>query len=183
MRKVLLVSGDLASGKTTFAKKIAKEFNLPLYTKDEFKEQLSETLPYKTKEDNQRLSVLAIDKLIDTFNQIAISGADVILEANFHTESIERINEIAKKNDYDLLTIVLRGDIDILYKRYVNRNVNEKRHPVHLYNELDDYDKFKDYLERYHNEEVNTRKVIVGVNSLDYQDNKGIISIIQDFLK
>ena len=71
---------------------------------------------------------------------------------------MERLRKIALKNKYEVLTLVLRGDVEILHKKYLNRMQNENRHPVHLSTTLDIFDDFS------------------------YQTDKDILAKINEFL-
>ena len=81
------------------------------------------------------------------FSEFGKLNKNLILESNFHTIELERLHKLAFENNYEVLTLVLRGDVEILYKRYLNRMHNENRHPVHLSTTLDVFDDFKGYTE------------------------------------
>jgi hypothetical protein len=63
------------------------------------------------------------------FEETAKTGNDLILEANFKEHEMKRIYRIATETGYDILTLVLRADMNIIYNRFVNRIENENRHP------------------------------------------------------
>lgn len=46
---------------------------------------------------------------------------NLILKSNFHTVELETLHKMAYENNYEVLTLVLRGDVEILHKRYLNR--------------------------------------------------------------
>ena len=77
------------------------------------------------------------------FSEFEKLNKNLILESNFHTVELETLHKMAYENNYDVLTLVLRGDVEILHKRYLNRMHNENRHPVHLSTTLDVFDDFK----------------------------------------
>ena len=45
---------------------------------------------------------------------------NLILESNFHTVELEKLHKMAYENNYEVLTLVLRGDVEILHKRYLD---------------------------------------------------------------
>ena len=65
MNKLILVNGDIATGKSHFALVLSERFNLPLFTKDEFKEHLADQSPCSTYEESHRLSIEAMDMLVE----------------------------------------------------------------------------------------------------------------------
>ena len=182
MYKLILVNGDIATGKTHLADLIKNRFNLPLYTKDEYKECLADTHPYQTIEENHLLSIMSMDMLIDSFKKETIKGNDVILEANFREEHLQKIDELVKQYHYDSLNLNLVGSIDVLYKRYCNRGLNEGRHPVHLVNNLFDYDKFKAYVSKRREEKLFGKVITINTDSFDYQKDENLFKQIEEFL-
>ena len=48
MKKLILINGDLATGKSHFAIIVRDRFNLPLFTKDEYKEEFANHYEYDT---------------------------------------------------------------------------------------------------------------------------------------
>ena len=54
MRKIILIGGDLASGKSTYSKFLAKKFGLSLINKDTLKEILEDVI--QSKEDISKLA-------------------------------------------------------------------------------------------------------------------------------
>ena len=57
MRKLLLIMGDLATGKSTFARILSKRYDTCVFYKDSFKETLGDTIGFSNREENLRLSV------------------------------------------------------------------------------------------------------------------------------
>ena len=90
------------------------------------------------------------------FSEFGKLNKNLILEYNFHTEELERLHKIAFENKYEVLTLVLRGNVEILHKRYLNRMQNENRHPVHLSTTLDVFNDFKDCTEYLRSEKKNS---------------------------
>jgi hypothetical protein len=54
-----------------------------------------------------------------------------ILESNFKSREIDEIRALLEKYNCECLTFIFRGNFDILYDRYMKRDVSEKRHWVH----------------------------------------------------
>ena len=182
MNKLILVNGDIATGKSHFALILSERFKLPLFTKDEFKEQLSEESPVSTYEESHRLSLEAMDMLIDVFNDFASQNVDLILEANFHEDYLSKIEQIANEYHYEILNLNLVGNPEILYQRYVHRRDKEKRHPVHALNKLNDYQSFKDYCENRKNEKMIGEVIEINTDDFSYQTDKELLNTIKEFL-
>ena len=182
MKKLILVNGDLATGKSHLALIIKERFNLPLFTKDEYKETLSETHPYRTYEESHKLSIMAMDMLFDSFEKVAKDGKDLVLEANFREAHMEKLQELVDKYHYEILHLDLIGNIDILYHRYMNRIQNENRHPVHTVNKLDDYVAFEVYTTSRRNEKKIGKIITINTDDFSYQTDEKLFKEIEKFL-
>ena len=182
MKKLILVNGDVAAGKSHLAVIIKERFNLPLFTKDEYKEALAETHPYRNYEESHLLSLMAMDQLFESFEKCAKEGKDVVLEANFRGEHLDRLEKINKQYSYQILNIDLTGSVEVLHQRYVNRILHENRHPVHVVNDLRDFEKFKEYTLSRRNERKIGKVIIVNADDFSYQTDEKLFKQIEDFL-
>lgn len=183
MSKLLLIMGDLATGKSTFANILAKRCDVSIFGKDTIKEVLGDTIGFNNREENLKLSKATMELMMFMFAEFAKLNKPLILESNFHTGELERLHEMAEKCGYEVLTIVLRGDVDILHQRYLNRMKNENRHPVHLSTTLDVYEDFKGYLERTRKEEIVGNRIEINADDFSYQTDENLIEKIDDFMK
>ena len=153
MANLILIFGDLAAGKSTLAASLSEQLNITFLTKDSLKEIACDAIGYQTREENRRLSISATNSMIYFFNQSALVGNDLILEANFRNDEIIKIKEIADRNDYHVLLLVLTGDINLLYQRFLDRMAN--RHPAHLSLHLDNsMAQFEEYIYELRNEDM-----------------------------
>ena len=145
MKKVVLITGDLAAGKSTLADNLSKALNFTCIKKDCVKEIICDSVGFSTREENKRISVAAVNSMIHFLEQILKVGGEIILEANFRLQEINRIQDIVRQYNGSLFIIYLTGEPKILYKRFLARAPN--RHKAHLSMGLDkDYDKFIDYI-------------------------------------
>ena len=153
MANLILISGDLAAGKSTLAASLSEALNLVCLTKDSLKEIACDAIGYETREENRQLSIAATDSMIYFFNQCAKVGQSLILEANFRQDEISRIKEIADEYSYQVLLINLTGDINLLYQRFLDRLVN--RHVAHRSLHLDySIDRFATYINDIRNQDL-----------------------------
>lgn len=183
MRKLLLIMGDLAAGKSTFANILSKRYDTNIFFKDSIKEILGDTIGFANREENKKLSNASIEMMFFIFSEFAKLNKNLILESNFHTIELERFHKIAADHNYEVLTLVLRGDVDILYNRYMNRMQNENRHPVHLSTTLDVYADFKACAEYIRSEKIPGNTVIINANDFSYQTDHEILTKIDEFMR
>ena len=145
MKKVVLITGDLAAGKSTLADKLSKTLNFTCIKKDCVKEIICDSVGFSTREENKRISVAAVNSMIHFLEQILKIGGEVILEANFRLQEILRIQDVVKQYNGELFIIYLTGNPKVLYERFLSRVPT--RHKAHLSIGLDkDFNKFVEYI-------------------------------------
>lgn len=182
MKKLLLIMGDLATGKSTFANMLSKRYNTVLFCKDTIKENLSDTFGYSNREENLKLSRGTAELFYLIISQFGKVEQDLILESNFRIGELEKIQEIAAEYEYQVLTLVLRGDIKILHQRYLNRMNNENRPAVHLCADFNTIEGFGAYLESLRSSNVPGEVIDIDANDFSYQTDTGIRAIIDGFM-
>ena len=181
MKKLLLITGDLATGKSTFAGFLSDKYNVNVFYKDTIKEILGDTVGFSNREENLKLSKATMELMLFLFSEFSKLGKGLILEANFHKVDLDRFHEMAFANNYEILTLDLRGDPEILHKRYLHRITHENRHPVHLSTTFEIYDDFKEYLERSRNEEIPGNVIHVNASDFSYRQDEVLMKAIDRF--
>ena len=146
MKKLILITGDLATGKSTLAKKLSQSLNILHFTKDVLKEVLSDVIGFSNRQENKKLSIASVDIMKHIFSQYAFLKQDLILEANFHKEEIEILQNLANQHGYKVIILYLQGEADYLFERFTNRIKNENRHPTHCTSDITSKENFTKYL-------------------------------------
>ena len=183
MSKLIIMTGDLATGKTTFSQALSKRYNVEAYNKDTIKEILADNIGFKNREDNLKLSHAAIALMTEVFEKHSLAAVDLILEANFHKDEITRLYEIAKTNGAEILTLVFEADIDILYERFRYRIEHENRHPVHQSAGLNNIEAFTEYVMSSRKDVVIPDYIKVCANDFSYQTDEDLLNTIDQFLE
>lgn len=183
MKKLLLITGDLATGKSTFAGILSMRYDTNVFYKDAIKEVLGDTIGFAGRVENLKLSRAAVELMCYLFSEFGKVNKDLILEANFHTAELEKLHKTAKENGYTVLTLVLRGKVDVLYRRYLYRIRNQNRHPVHLSTTLDIFDDFKAYLEAARKEAIPGETAEINADDFSYQTDEAILARIDAFMR
>ena len=117
MSRLLLIMGDLATGKSTFAKILSQRYGVNVFGKDSIKEVLGDNIGFTNREENLKLSKATMELMMFVFSEFAKLNKPLILESNFHTGELERLHGIAREYRYEVLTLVLHGNVDILHQR------------------------------------------------------------------
>ena len=181
MRRLLLISGDLATGKSTFAEILSQRYGVAVMYKDKIKEVLGDTIGFANREENKRLSVATMAIMTYGFSELAVLHKSAILEANFKADEMKRLHEIATQNGYEVLTLVLSADMEIIYKRFVNRIENENRHAVHI-SGFDGYESLKNYIELGREEKPFGEVINISANDFSYQTDEKLLRKIDRFM-
>lgn len=182
-KKLLLITGDIATGKSTFANILSQRYNTNVFFKDSIKEVLGDTIGFSNREENKKISNASMELMFFIFSEFAKLGKGLILESNFHRTELERLHKAAQDNGYDVLTIVLFGDVEVLHARYLNRMTNENRHSVHLSTTIDKFEDFKrcsDYLKGI---EVPGEVIRINATDFGYQSSEEVLAEIDVFMK
>lgn len=183
MKKLLLIMGDLATGKSTFAGILSGRYDTNLFVKDAIKEILGDTIGFSNRAENLKLSQATGELMCYLFAEFAKLNKDLILESNFRLAELEKLHKIADRHDYQVLTLVLRGDEAILHKRYLNRARNENRHPVHLCAQFNTFEGFREYLESLRTARIPGQVLCIDANDFSYQQDPDILTQIDAFMK
>ena len=180
MSKILVITGDLATGKSTFANIISEKFKVLLLTKDSVKEILGDNIGFNNREENLKLSNATMSLLFYVLEQSTKVNQRLILEANFKENDFKRLIEIVP---YDqILVLNLTADYNILYDRFMNRINNENRHIVHQSAGLTDKFKFIAYLAKGRSIDLTKYKVVnISANDFSYQNDENIYKTIKEF--
>ena len=166
MNKLIIITGNLASGKSTLAKALGDYLNCVVINKDELKEIECDVFDYRNREENRLLSIAAIKNMIHFFSRLALTNQDAILEANFRTDEICEIADIAKENNYEVILLELIGDYELLYERFLDRM--KTRHKAHMSIGLqNDFDKFIEYNEELLNQDLVFKPHIIDMTDMN----------------
>ena len=127
-KRIILIAGLLAAGKTTFALRLSRELSVPCFCKDLFKTALSNSLPVGNQTESKRLSAATFDGMVFAAERCMEAGQPLILEANFHQRGEgDRLRALVSRCGYQALTFVLVGDLRVLYDRFVARELTPER--------------------------------------------------------
>ena len=64
MKKLLIINGDLATGKSTFAGILSQRYGITVMCKDKITEILCDSIGFADREENKRLSVATMELMI-----------------------------------------------------------------------------------------------------------------------
>ena len=118
---VIFVSGLLASGKTTLSEHLSKELGVLLINKDYVKEILCDTIGFTNRDENLKLSTATHEIMRHIAKNSMKIGLPIILESNFNPGDARHFEVEVQKYGYKSITIMLTGDKEVLFERFMQR--------------------------------------------------------------
>ncbi len=132
-KKIIIIQGYLAAGKSTFARQSAKELGLPCFVKDTFKMALCAGVPIEDQAVSSQFSAVTFDAMMYTAERLMEAGFPLMIEGNFLPAGIKKTDEagtiraLIEKYGYRVLTFRFVGDIEVLYQRFLTREGSAER--------------------------------------------------------
>ncbi len=173
-REVLIITGPLAAYKSSLAKTLSQQFNIPLLCKDDIKETLFEQLSQS--EASKRLSEKTFLMMLNNVK----NHTKVILEANFKQHEYDALTKALKKQNRSFVTLYLYGQADILYQRYKVRE--HTRHEAHKAYGLMSLDQFKRSVQEHALRFYDHDLLTIDTSFISYQDKDKLTSEVFDKL-
>jgi predicted kinase len=136
-RRIVLISGPPASGKTTIARPLAEALGFALLTKDDIKESLFTSMQGASGDvaASRRIGDAAMDLLW----ALAPHCPQIVLEANFRTQSAQERNRVATLialPGMRLVEVFCRVPLEEAARRFAQRARLERHHPAHALREM-----------------------------------------------
>lgn len=182
MGKLLLITGDLATGKSTFGRFLSQRYGVNVFFKDVFKEILADTIGFSNREENYRLSVASAALMRMVFSEFCRLDKNLILESNFRQSELELLHEIAQEHGYDVLTVRLQGDLKVLHQRFLHRLHHEDRHPAHASGGFEDFDTFCQYVLGQRQLKIPGASLDLCADTFDYQQDTAVLCKLDGFM-
>ncbi len=180
--RLVLVDGFSATGKTSLAKKLAKDLELPLVTKDGIKEILFDTLGWSDLEWSKKLGGATYKIMFYLIEQHMKAGASLIVESTFRSEIARReLQKLRDEFDFAVVEVLCIADGNVLTERFAKRAESGKRHPGHV-DEMNT-DLYED-LKRGRAEPVALNGALVEVDTTNWGgvDYEAILSRVKEYL-
>lgn len=178
MKKLILIGGVLAGGKSTFSHIVGERFGISVVNKDRVKEILGDNIKTANREENKKLSVIAFELM----SYLAEGEGDaLILESNFKDYELNELKEKCNASGCDVLSLFLDGDDAILHARFLKR-LGENRHPVHKSQDFSRLEDFTATLNELRAAEYFGELVRVDCSDFSYQSDEALFDKIKVFL-
>lgn len=184
-RNLIIITGELAAGKTTYGKRIAETLKMPFFSKDEIKEILFDSyndtnIDYESK---RKIGASSYAVFYYVIEQQMKSGLPIIIESNFVKESINIIKTLLNKYDYKNITVRFEGDLQVLHKRFLEREYSSERHKGLVANgTFDDFENFEKTAIKTKEFKIDDNEISVDTTDFSKVDFDKIIANIQEII-
>lgn len=135
-RRIVLVSGPPASGKTTIARPLAERLGFAMLSKDDIKESLYTSM--KGRPGDVEFSRQIGNAAMELLWALAPHCPSVVLEANFRTKSgyeREKVAALARAGT-QIVEVYCRIPLEEASRRFAERARTERHHPAHALQEM-----------------------------------------------
>lgn len=178
MKKLILIGGDLAGGKSTFSNLLKDKYGLLVINKDRLKEILGDTIVVNNRADNKKLSVISFNLmkyLLEKNENI------IVLESNFKDYEMEELSILTNELNYNVLSLRFTGDNKILHERFLKR-LNENRHYVHKSQDFSNIEDFVNCLNDLRSVNYIGKVINVDCSDFSYFNDQELYNIIEGFI-
>lgn len=134
MKKLLiLLAGYPATGKTYLCNKIIQRFGqFSVISPDEIKENIWNKKGFSNAKEKLESEDIVWQIYYQTLETDMQNETPIISDYPFSSKQHDKLKYLAEIYDYRVITFRLIGDIDILYQRSLQRDLNPERHLGHL---------------------------------------------------
>jgi predicted kinase len=130
---LFVVSGLPASGKTTLARWLADELQVPLVGRDDIKERLFDSLGWSDRAWSKRLGAASWDLLYWFIEMQLAAGQSCMAESNFGAPGdADRLRELVARYNVNVIEVHCYAAGNVLVERYLERVRSGQRHPGHV---------------------------------------------------
>lgn len=179
MPTLIIITGHLASLKTTISKQLSTDLNLLALIKDDIKEILGDSIGFLNREENLKLSKATFQLQKSLAKQVLDLGQSIIIEGNFKAYEQQELHALFRSN-YSILTLFLTGEAVILYDRYTKRQPS--RHTVHTSTGLLSFETFKKVMSEYRFDDCIGEPMYVDTSFYDHEMYLSIKEKIKEFI-
>lgn len=187
-KKIVIIEGHLASGKSTFARQLSKSINVPYLIKDTFKMALCKNVSITNKDEKSLFSAVTFDAMMYVIERMFETGNPIIIEGNFvpagvkYVDEAGVIKELINEYGYTPLTFKFTGDTRILYKRFIEREQTIERGQANKIGIDVPYETFDKWCHNLDNFNVGGKIIRVDTTDFNTIDFNNYIEEVRKFL-
>ena len=98
-KKIIVIEGYLASGKSTFALELSQALRIPYLIKDTMKNTMCRNVTIENRAESSRYSLVTFDAMMYVVERLFECGLPVIIEGNFAPTGQKKVDEQGMINE------------------------------------------------------------------------------------
>lgn len=135
MSKLIIITGCPGTGKSYFASMLTERFpKLVVLAYDHFKEANWDRYGFDSAEEKMLLNEHSLQEFYLAVTEQLRLGSDVLIEYPFNRSHVPALQRIMDTTGAQTFTLYLYGDMKTMYRRTIDRDNCDGRHPGHLFN-------------------------------------------------
>lgn len=143
MKKVILLAGYPATGKTYMSNIIKQQHPTAIYlAQDEVKEMLYDMIGFNNLVEKDELVEFGRTIFYNIVEKSVEQNEIVILDYPFSYKQLDFLNTLKRTHNCEFFTIRLTGDLDILYDRRIERDLVPTRNKGHILSNYHGYETY-----------------------------------------
>ncbi len=132
-KMIILLAGYPGTGKSYLANIILEQFpEFQMLSPDEIKEEFWDRYGFDNLKEKEDLICQSWKEYYQRMGQALKQGVNLISDYPFSQKQKGKIEKITQEAGYQVLTIRLVGDLDILFERQRKRDLDDARHLGHI---------------------------------------------------
>lgn len=135
MPNLILITGCPGTGKSYLANLLLERFpTLQLRSYDTLKEAFWDRWGFDNPEEKRQVAACSLWQYYADLAVLMLQKTDLLIEYPFHMGHRTVLAQLTETFHYTPITIWLHGDMEVIYRRCVQRDGRASRHPGHLHN-------------------------------------------------
>lgn len=132
-KTLILLAGFPGTGKTYLSHMIQKQVPfLEIVSPDDLKEEMWDQYGFDNLEQKNELIMLAWEKYYKTLEEFFSSKVNVLSDYPFSNKQKEKLEKLCLDYEYQIITIRLIADLEVLFERQKKRDLDLTRHLGHI---------------------------------------------------
>lgn len=187
-KKVIIIEGYLASGKSTFALKLSKSLNIPYLLKDTFKIGLCKNISVVNRAESRVFSTVTFDGMMYVMERMLETSTPIIIEGNFVPAGVKKVDEagvikrLIDKYNCTSLDFKFMGDTRVLHQRFLKREKTAERGEVNKIGMDVPYDTFNQWCHNLDNFDIGGETVRVDTTNFSNVNFNTYIELAKGFM-
>lgn len=187
-KKIIVIEGYLASGKSTFALRLSKSLNIPYLLKDTFKIALCKNISITSRAESHAFSAVTFDGMMYVAERMLETGNPIIIEGNFVPAGVKKVDEahaiksLIDKYNCTSLDFKFMGDTRVLHQRFLEREKTAGRGEANKIGEDVPYATFHQWCRNLDGFDVGGETIQVDTTEFSNVDFNTCIKLAKEFM-